>query len=380
MKSKGKDNPNRKSSLLVLLIGIIASLNFPARMVASPNLEKNSNDLPNETISDIEEQNNLELEFKSDIQRWRRVRLVHTLEDYKATIDSLIFSPNNRILISGGGSYQPQMKFFSVETGKQISEVHAHQRGILALAISPDGTTLVSSGEDAKINFWDLQTGKFKHTLRDHVSTITSLAIAPNNEVLVSGSLDGIKVWRFNYSPQRPLYTLANRNNPVSVMAINSNGYLLASGNMNGKVQFWNLTEGTFISEFEPHEDEISGLAFSADGNNLITASNDRTIKIWDLASGQLLKTLIGHRGKIRTISLHPDGQTLASGGDDGIILWDLNRGELLTRLREHENWVQSLAFSSDGEYLASGGFDATVKIWQSTLSTDIIPPSDSSE
>lgn len=379
MKSKGKDNQNRKNSLLVLLIGVIASLNFPARIVASPHLEKNSdNSLPKETISNLKQENNLELEFKSDIQRWRKVRLVHSLEKYKSTVNSLIFSPNNRILITGGSNNNPQLKFFSVETGKELTEIRAHQTGILALAVSPDGNTLVSGGKDAGINFWDLQTGKFQFTLTDHFSSVTSLAIAPNGQVLVSGSLDGIKVWQFDYSPKRPLYTLANKNNPVTALAINANGYLLASGNMEGKVQFWNLTEGALISEFSPHEEEISGLAFSPDGNNLITASGDRTIKIWDLASGQLLRTLTGHKGRIRTIALNSHQNTLASGGNDGIILWDLDTGELLTRLEGHHNWVQSLVFSPDGEYLASGGFDATVKIWQSTISASIPTTPDS--
>ncbi len=320
MNLKGKDNQHQISSLFLLLLGVIASFNFSEKILASPELEKNTNNRARETILDSEEQNNSELEFKSDIQRWRRVRLVYNLKEYESTVYSLIFSPNNRILISGGGINSPQMKFFSLETGKELTEIRAHQTGIFALAVSPDGNTLVSSGEDAGINFWDLHTGEFKFKLIDHVSSVTSLAIAPNGQVLVSGSLDGIKVWRFDYSPQRPLYTLINRNNPVTSLAINPDGSLLASGDREGKVQFWNLTQGTFVSEFTPHEKDISGLAFSDDGNNLITASRDRTIKIWDLASGQLLKTLTGHRGRIRSIALHPNGTTLASGGDDGII------------------------------------------------------------
>ena len=379
MKSKGKDLKSLKSNILVILISILANINLlGATTQAHPHKENKIPEPPKELIPNSREED--DLEFQSPIQRWRNVRLVRSIEEYKVTVDSLVFSPNNQILISGGGTNNPQMKFFSIETGEQLTEIHAHRRGILALVVSSDGKTLISSGEDSGINFWDLQTGQFQSTLLDHANSVTALAIAPDNRVLVSGSLDGIRVWQLNYVPRRPLYTLANRNNPVQAMAINPNGRLLASGDIEGKVQFWDLQKGAFVSEFSPHQAEISGVAFSADGNNLITASRDRTIKIWDLASGQLLKTLVGHRGAIRTIALHPNGQTLASGGDDGIILWDLDRGELLTRLRQHNNWIQSLAFSHDGEYLASGGFDATVKIWQSRLSANTLNSSNSRE
>jgi WD40 repeat protein len=302
---------------------------------------------------------------------WRRVRLVHTLPKHQTAVDSLLFTPDSKILISGGGSNDPTMKFWSVETGEQLTQIRAQRTAILAMAMSRDGKILISGGEDAGINFWDWQTGEYKTTLLSHQNSVTSLAIAPDNQVLVSGGLDGIKVWNLAYSPQRPIYTLADFGNITNVMAISPNGYLLASGNGQGKVKFWNLRTGTLISEFSPHEETISGLAFTADGNGLITASYDRTIKIWDLASGQLLQTLKGHLGTIRAIALHPDEQMLASGGDDGIILWNLERGEVIKKLKDHQNWIQSLAFSPNGKYLASGGFDATIKIWENALSVN---------
>lgn len=298
-------------------------------------------------------------------QSWRKVRLIHSLEE-RTTVESLVFSPDGKILISGGGRNDPQMRLWSVETGEKLSKLRAQRTSISALAISPNGSTLVSGGEDAAINFWDWQTGEYQATTLDHDSSVTSLAIAPDNKFLVSGSLDGIRVWDLLAHPQRPLYTLAEIGNPTNAIAIHPNGYILASGDLRGTVKLWNLQTGTMISQFSPHAKTISGLAFTPDGSTLITASHDSKIEVWDLASGQLLQTLTGHAGMVRTIALHPNGQILASGGNDGVILWDLQTGELLTKLKEHRNWIQSLAFSSDGNYLASGGFDFTVKIWAS--------------
>jgi WD40 repeat protein len=301
----------------------------------------------------------------SAAQPWRKVRLIYSLEE-RTTVESLVFSPDGKILISGGGRNDPQMRLWSVETGENLSKVRAQRTAISALAISPNGKTLVSGGEDAAINFWDWQTGEYQATILDHNSSVTSLAIAPDGKFLVSGSLDGIRVWNLLAHPQRPLYTLADLGNPTNAIAIHPNGDILASGDLYGTVKLWNLRTGTRISQFSPHAETISGLAFTPDGKTLITASYDGKIEVWDLASGQLLQTLTGHSGIIRAIALHPNGQILASGGNDGVILWDLPTGELLTKLKDHHNWIQSLAFSSDGHYLASGGFDFTVKIWES--------------
>lgn len=301
---------------------------------------------------------------------WRWVRLVHNLKQHQTVVDSLVFSPDSKILISGGGDNDPQMRFWSVAEGKKLAKVRAQRTAILAMAISPDGKTLVSGGKDSGLNVWDWQTGEYEATFLEHSQSVTSLAVSPDGKVLVSGGLDGIKIWDLMAHPQRPIYTMTGMDNLTNVVAINPNGYIVASGDNQGKVSFWNLRTGTKISDFVPHQDLISGLAFSPDGNILITASHDRTIKIWNLSSGELLNTFTGHTNKIRAIALHPDGQTLASGGNEGILLWNLATGKLLTKLEQHRNWVQALAFSPDGKYLASSGYDFTVKIWEDSLPT----------
>ncbi|MGF1542419.1 MAG: WD40 repeat domain-containing protein [Pleurocapsa sp.] len=307
-----------------------------------------------------------EAESTAEIPAWKRVSLVHDLDHYQTVADSLVFSPDSKLLLSGGASNDSYITFWSVKKGQELDYTRAQRTAVLAMAISPDGKTLLSGGEDAGLNVWDWRTGEYQATFLEHSKSITSLAISPDSKILITGGLDGLKVWDLAYSPQRPTYTLANMGTLTNVVAMNPNGYIVASGNDRGKVLFWNLQTGTKISDFMPHSDMVTGLAFSPDGKTLITASYDRTIKIWDLQSGQLLNTLTGHKDLIRAIALHPDGNVLASAGNDGIILWDLTNAQELTKIKKHRNWVQSLAFSPDGQYLASGGYDFTVKIWQS--------------
>jgi WD40 repeat protein len=366
LKLMGTDNQSCKQQSIIILAAILLGLSsLSTQAQTSPPLQEI---IPKKTLP--------ELESTPSPQLWRKVKLWRSLEEYQTTIDSLVFSPDSKILISGGGYNEPQMRFWSVETGEQLTTIRTQRTAVLAMAMSPNGKTLVSGGEDSRINIWNWRTGQYQMALHQHSGSITSLAIASDSKVLVSGALDGIRVWNLAYQPQRPVYTLAKIGNPTTVLAINPNDQLLASGDEQGNVRFWNIKQGKLLSEFSPHSEAVTGLAFSGDGQILITASRDRTIKIWDLVNGQLRQTLKGHTGEIRAIALHPSGKILASAGNDGIILWDLETGELLTKLGDHNNWVQSLAFSPNGRFLASGGFDFTVKIWENGFTANTHQPS----
>ena len=306
----------------------------------------------------------LEVEEIETPKDWSNVELIRTFTGHTTAVDSLIFTLDSKMLISGGGYNDPLMRFWWVETGREIEKLRAQRTAVTVMAISPNGETLVSSGNDAGINLWDWKKKKYTATFLDHSSNVMSLAITPDSEILISAGLDGIRLWDLN--PQRPLYTLVGFGNPTYALAIHPNGYILASGNNRGKIQFWNLRTGRLRDEFIAHNSEISGLAFAPDGKTLITSSYDRTIKVWDLSTGRLRYTLIGHTARIRAIAMNPDGKTLASCSNDGVRLWDVNSGKLLTHLADHGDWVQSLAFSPDGRFLASGGFDFRIKLWQS--------------
>ncbi|MGF1481129.1 MAG: WD40 repeat domain-containing protein [Cyanophyceae cyanobacterium] len=295
-------------------------------------------------------------------QRGTNPQLLYSMEAHETAVDSLAFSPDGEVLVSGGSFNDPTVVFWSVENGKKLDRLRAQREAVLTLAFSPDGNLLVSSGSDGGINLWNWQTGEFQASFLENASNILSLAITPDSEVLVSGGLDGIKVW--DLIPQRPLYTLASYGLPVYSLAMNPNGYIFASGDNSGRVIFWNLRTGTIISEFSAHTESIRGLVYTPDGNRLITGSNDRTVKVWDLLSGQLLYTFTGHTGPIRGLVLNPDGETLASASNDGVRLWNIRTGEPLSWL-PNDDWVESVAFSPDGRLLASGAFNRTINVWQ---------------
>jgi WD40 repeat protein len=49
----------------------------------------------------------------------------------------------------------------------------------------------------------------------------------------------------------------------------------------------------------------------------------DGAVKLWDVVMQQELMTLIGHANQVTSVTFSTDGQSLATGGDDGVVrIW----------------------------------------------------------
>jgi WD40 repeat protein len=87
---------------------------------------------------------------------------------------------------------------------------------------------------------------------------------------------------------------------------------------------------------------------------------------VYDVESGRELRRWGDDRPAWGAFALSPDGQTVASGGEDGLIhLWSVAGGkEPLASWQAHDGTVTTLCYSKDGATLFSGGQDCTLKLW----------------
>ncbi len=291
-------------------------------------------------------------------------QLLYTFIQHTGTIKSLAFTPDSRILVSGGYDNEGIIRLWDTTTGRRIGIINRAQKSAVeSIVISPDGQTLASCSDDNTINLWNLKSRKFTRSFVEHTSNVLSLAVTPNGKVLVSGALDGIRMW--DLLQQRPLGILTRFDNSINTVAISPDGQTLASGDNIGVIKLWDLSSGRLIRTIAgAHYNTVTKIVFTPDGRTFVSASRDRTIKVWNVTTGQSVRTLTGDNNWVNDIAINPNGQTLASAARDGIKLWNLTTGELITTLYGHSDWASVVAFSPDGTKLATGGFDTRVNVW----------------
>jgi len=298
-----------------------------------------------------------------------RVSLIHTLTGHSGKAASIAVSFDGQTIASGGDDNT--IKLWHLGTGELLHTLTGDSGRVLTIALSPDGQTLASSHKTPDrscIKIWHLgtsgqQQGSLLHTLTGHHKWIYSLAISPDGQTLVSGGYK-IKIWHL--ATGEALRTLAGHKNWVYSLAISPDGQTLVSSGGDKTIKIWQLHTGELLRTLSGHSDWVRTVAISPDGQFLASGGDDNSIKLWHLETGKLLRTLSGHSDWVLSLAISPDGQTLISGSRDNTIkLWHLDSGKLLRTLSEHNNWVYSLAISPDGQTLASGSEDKTIKIWQ---------------
>jgi serine/threonine protein kinase/WD40 repeat protein len=192
------------------------------------------------------------------------------------------------------------------------TRIPAHNAEVLAIAFSPDGSTLVSSGPDQSVKFWDLNTNELLRAIETR-SYITDIQFSPDGRRLaVSDSLRGFCV--------------------LDASSLTELGGL--------------RSEPQHVSKLAMYRDEI-----------LATAGGDDRIVLWDMESGNRLDTLVGHEGDVRDMAFSHDGMSLASSAADGTLrLWPVGQivREAKERIASSQSWKTDLQFAADGNKLVA--------------------------
>lgn len=238
--------------------------------------------------------------------------------------------------------------------------VVAQGQTVYDVAISDDGTVLVTAGSDAVAVVWDPATGRELRQLRAFAGDFSVQDTAVPGDWM-SMSADGRFVAYRRKGGGFLLHDLvapavheSKQQAVVAGIALSRDGSLLAVGLETGAVELYDVPNLKRPRKTYRSGDRIlMGLRFAPDGASLYIAYANAPIRRWPLRGKGARAYDAGDAGAC-DIAVSRDGTMLAAGGADGAIrIFDTAKpGKARLRLTAEGGAVRDLAFAPDGRRL----------------------------
>jgi len=217
------------------------------------------------------------------------------------------YSPVDEKILSGGS--KGDILLWDLEKMQVLKKFVGHSSGIRrnCLVWSQDGKAFLSGSWDGSIRFWNIQTGKEIAHLQAGYGRVMSLALSPSGKYALSSYLNGpnqpVILW--DLENQREINRFGILGNPwdadqrlhVASVSFSPNGKTVLFGLVFGTVIWWDLNDWRQIAMNRLHEDELTFVAYSADGKSSISAGWDTDthtenvkVKFWQLPDRDLTK------------------------------------------------------------------------------------------
>ncbi|MCX7419823.1 MAG: hypothetical protein NT013_09840 [Planctomycetia bacterium] len=276
---------------------------------------------------------------------------------------SLAVSPTGtHVAAATGGS---TVFVWDAESGKLLHRLSDNLSEVNTLAFSPDGRLLVTgeafNAAESSVKFWDPQTGTRLGGLSNEKSFVSRISFSPNGSLLACGyfgkSGQNITVWD---SQTRAEVWSIPFSESVDGLTFNSDGTLLAATSDRSETFIWDIKERKLLKTWFANSSGLDGRygpLFQPDGSGLFVNH-----KLWNARTGERLSQMGGLLQRTKSGALSNDGRFLAMASGEWTAVVDSQTGLARTLLPGHQTNV--VAMSPQGDRLFTGGGAPYVIRW----------------
>ncbi|MEV0032707.1 hypothetical protein [Nocardia sp. NPDC050793] len=250
-----------------------------------------------------------------------------------------------------------------------------------AAALTKDGNTAAIGSRTDRVYLWNVQDPRRPV----QVSTISAvrgilgtLAFVPDGSVLITQGQDDpiIPLWDVT-NPAAPHQLSAVDTGPglPAQVAVDRTGTLLAVASSENTVRVWDIRNREHPRELPAltgFGNRVLAVAFSPISGMLVAGGADDTARVFDLSEPErprLVSTLSGPSDAVNTVAFSLDGRrVVGGGGGGGIWMWDIDdlaAPRVVAVLNAYPARVNDAQFGHDGRTLVAGGPNRTALIWQ---------------
>uniref|UniRef100_A0ABI7Z8R8 CARD domain-containing protein n=1 Tax=Felis catus TaxID=9685 RepID=A0ABI7Z8R8_FELCA len=249
-------------------------------------------------------------------------RIFQSRIGHKKTVRHIQFTDDGKTLISSSDDSSIQVWNWQSE---EYVFLQAHQETVKDFRLLKN-SRLLSWSFDGTVKVWSIITGRIEKDFVCHQDTVLSCDISPDATKFSSTSADKTaKIWSFELLS--PLHELRGHKGCVRCSAFSVDSTLLATGDDNGEIRIWNVSNGELLHLCAPisveegaatHGGWVTDLCFSPDSKMLVSAGG--YLKWWSVDTGESSQIFYTNGTNLKKIHVSPDFKTYVTVDNLGIL------------------------------------------------------------
>jgi WD40 repeat protein len=293
-----------------------------------------------------------------------------------STITAVATSGNGQLLASAG--IDGTIRFWNPATGKENDSLGAEESAIQSLVFHPTGTQLASASAGGSVKVWQLPLVAPKAFV--HADRVTSVAVSPDGTRLLTGCGDKVaRLWNLATGAKEREFTGPAL--PIGVVLFSPDGNTVAAASADKALTLWKTGDAKQV-----HKVALAAvaqcIAFSPDSKTAAVGLADGSVHMIETATGKATPAQTHHQGGVTGIAYIAADAVLTAGTDKKLQLWTAKSASA-TEVLEYPGPVESLALGRDGKRLAIlgagvltvrelGWWDAGAKVKDASLSAKV--------
>lgn len=254
---------------------------------------------------------------------------------------------------------------------KETRRFRAHEAGVAVLAATPDGSAVVTAGEDLTVRRWRLTapgaTPGAARLIPPGTSKVWASMVTPDGKHLFAAGSGEQKGFRVHAAVPAAVPLAPEKLPNAYALAFSPDNKWLVTGHDGGVLVVREAATGKEVRRLNGHRDRVWSAAFAAGGKYLVSvggkafeAKEPGEALVWDFAEGKVRYTL-QVPALLWAVAARPDGNAVATIGGGKVTIWEV--GDAVKQHKTIDIGGNLVAYSPDGSRLAVGNGDGTVKV-----------------